>query len=135
MMSLAEASRMVSFGLVVLIWLVQIIIYPSFAEVAPDRFRAHHAAYTRAISWFVIPLMFGQVFLIGRGLVDRPDRWGILAAALVVAAWVSIFVLSVPLHGKLQEAGYDADLIRRLVATNWPRTVAWTLAFLALLMK
>ena len=35
-MTLIEANRLVSFGLVVLIWLVQVIIYPAFAEIAPN---------------------------------------------------------------------------------------------------
>ena len=34
-MTLIEANRLASFGLVVLIWLVQVIIYPAFAEIAP----------------------------------------------------------------------------------------------------
>src|SRR5919112_3032071 len=72
-MTLIEANRLASFGLVVLIWLVQIIIYPAFAEIAPDRFARWHAGYTRAVTWIVAPLMLGQVALLAWLAVVRPS--------------------------------------------------------------
>ena len=36
-MTPGESNRLASFGLVVLIWLVQVVIYPAFAEIAPER--------------------------------------------------------------------------------------------------
>src|SRR5918997_530129 len=125
-MSLIEANRLASFGLVVLIWLVQIIIYPAFAEIAPDRFTRWHAGYTRSVTWIVVPLMFGQVALLGWLLVVRPSPWGFLAAGMVAVAWIATFALAVPAHKKLQAQGIEGGVIRRLVATNWIRTVAWT---------
>lgn len=130
--SLPEAARMVSFGMVVLIWLVQMVIYPAFAEVTPGRFVAHHAGYTRMISYFVIPLMFSQAGLIVALLLREPGRAVGLAAALVVVAWISTFALSVPAHQRLGSGGLDAAVVRTLVATNWVRTAAWTGAWLAL---
>jgi hypothetical protein len=44
---------------------------------------------------------------------------------LVVAVWGVTFLVSVPLHAKL-EHGKDDAVIRRLVATNWIRTGLWT---------
>ncbi len=133
-MTLLEANRLASFGLVVLIWLVQVIIYPAFAEVAPERFVRWHAGYTRALTWIVAPLMLGQVALLGWLLIVRPSSWGFLAAGAVAVAWVATFALAVPAHDKLRANGLDESVIRRLVATNWIRTVAWTLAFLLLLV-
>lgn len=131
-MTVAEAARMVSFGIVVLIWLVQKVIYPAFAEADPGRFVAHHAAYTRTITWFVVPLMFAQVGLIASLLVRRPG-WGAWAAAgLVAVAWAATFALAVPSHGRLG-AGLDAAEVRSLVRGNWIRTAAWTGAWLALM--
>ena len=46
--------------------------------------------------------------------------------ALVGVIWLSTALLQVPLHNTLA-AGFDADVHRRLVATNWIRTVAWSL--------
>ncbi len=55
---------------------------------------------------------------------------GFLAAGTVAVAWLATFTLSVPAHDKLQAGGLDGVVVGRLVATNWIRTVAWTLAFL-----
>ena len=134
MMTAIEASRLVSFGLVVLIWLVQGVIYPTFAEIAPERFTVWHAGYTRAVTWIVMPLMFGQVALLGWLLVVRPSPAGYLAAGMVAVAWVATFALAVPDHGRLQSLGLDRSVVARLVVTNWIRTAAWTLAFLLLLV-
>ena len=128
-----EANRLVSFGLVVLIWLVQVIIYPSFADIAPERFARWHAGYTRGVTWIVMPLMLGQVALLGWLLAVHPSRWGFLAAGTVAVAWIATFALAVPAHEKLRSSGLDGGIIRKLVETNWIRTVAWTLTFLLLL--
>ena len=134
MVTLIEANRLLSFGLVVLIWLVQVVIYPAFAEIAPERFTRWHAGYTRAVTWIVMPLMLGQVVLLGWLLMVRPSRWGYLAAGMVAVAWIATFTLAVPAHDKLHANGLDGCVIRRLVGTNWIRTVAWTLAFLFLMV-
>jgi len=132
--TLIEANRLLSFGLVVLIWLVQVVIYPAFAEIAPERFTRWHAGYTRAVTWIVMPLMLGQVVLLGWLLMVRPSRWGYLAAGMVAVAWIATFALAVPAHDKLQANGIDGSVIRSLITTNWTRTAAWTLAFLFLLI-
>lgn len=129
-----EANRLASFGLVVLIWLVQIINYPAFAEIAPERFVRWHAGYTRALTWIVAPLMLGQVVLVGWLMVVRPSLLGFLAAGAVAVAWIATFTLAVPAHDNLQATGLDREVVARLVAVNWVRTVAWTLAFLLLLV-
>jgi hypothetical protein len=132
--TLLEANRLVAFGLVVLIWLVQVIVYPAFSEIPAARFATWHAGYTRAISGIVAPLMLGQAALLGWLLAVRPSPWAALAAGLVALAWVVTFALAVPAHEALQAAGPDPDVIARLIAVNGVRTVAWTLAFLALLL-
>jgi len=47
-----------------------------------------------------------------------------MGLALVAVAWISTAALQAPAHGRLVE-GFDADVHRRLVGTNWIRTVAW----------
>jgi hypothetical protein len=44
----------------------------------------------------------------------------------VLIVWLSTFVLQVPIHNRLK-AGKKDSKIRHLVATNWIRTVSWTL--------
>ena len=131
-MTLVEANRLLSFGLVVLIWLVQVVIYPAFAEIAPDRFTRWHAGYTRAVTLIVAPLMVGQAVLLVWLALVRPSPRVLLAAGMVAVAWISTFAMAVPAHETLQATGLDRAVVARLVAANWVRTVAWTLAFLLL---
>ena len=134
-MSVEEANRTLSFGLVVLIWMVQLIIYPAFADIAADRFARWHAGYTRAISRIVVPLMFAQLAATGWLLVSRPTLWHGLSAGMVAVAWVATFALAVPAHDGLRDSGQDEAVLRRLLAANWIRTAAWTLAFLGTLPR
>ena len=52
-----------------------------------------------------------------------PVAWAGLA--LVVAIWLSTAVIQIPCHHRLAQ-GFDDRVHRRLVRTNWIRTVAWT---------
>ncbi|GAA4448140.1 hypothetical protein [Novipirellula rosea] len=121
-----QLKPLVDTGLCVLIWLVQWIIYPSFEFCDLDRFQSWHRRYTQLISFFVIPLMFVQVGLHGWAIVSNPSFADGFAILCIAIAWVSTFMLSVPCHNRLQRHGYDVVTIRRLVHTNWIRTVAWT---------
>ncbi len=58
-----------------------------------------------------------------------------MAGALLLAlVWFSTFLIQVPCHETLA-VSFQAQVHRRLVATNWIRTVAWTLrGMLALAM-
>lgn len=116
----------VDFGLVVLIWLVQLIIYPSFAKINPDQFIAWHTVYTRWITVVVAPLMFAQLGL-AIYLIAYFSGWtSWIRFALIVGAWLLTFFLAVPLHNALGAEGNKPDLIHRLVLVNWPRTLVWT---------
>jgi hypothetical protein len=128
-MAAVEGNRLAAFGMVVLIWTVQLIIYPAFASIARDRFRAWHARYTRSVTYIVLPLMLAQASLLGCVVASRPGVGNVAAAAMVAIAWLTTFLVSVPAHEALQQRGPDDVVIRRLVGTNWIRTVAWTLAF------
>lgn len=96
-MTLVEATRLASFGLVVLIWLVQVIIYPAFAESAPERFVLWHAGYTRALTWIVAPLMLGQVALLVWLLIVRPSSWGFLLAVYRDCFLLNVLMLVRPI--------------------------------------
>ena len=129
--TLRPARLAVDASLVTLIWLVQLIIYPSFRSIAPEVFPAFHADYSTKISFVVVPLMFAQVFLVAVQVWQMPGLSTYLSAGLVVAAWVATFALAVPCHNELGVHGHDLGVIDRLVAVNWIRTVVWS-AVLAL---
>ncbi len=128
-MSLIEANRLVAFGLMVLIWIVQLVVYPAFADIAVDGFRSWHARYTRAITWVVAPLMLAQVILAALLVFGRTNAATVAYAVLVVSTWLLTAFVSVPIHSALGSSGHDAARIRRLISTNWLRTGAWSVAF------
>ena len=116
-------------GLLVLIWLVQIIIYPGMHGWDKARFAELHGDYTRRITYIVGPLMLGQAALALHRVVVAPHKTAVLQTLLIAFVWgVTIFV-SVPLHRKLS-AGYDGRAVSRLCTTNWLRTAGWSLVSL-----
>ena len=121
--------RCVDLGMLVLIWLVQLTIYPGFAHLRPEAFPQWHESYMNRMGFIVGPLMLTQPFLIGLQLWLEVNLFHVTAAALVALAWLATAVFSVPAHRALQKSGFDAAVIRRLVLTNWIRTAAWTGVF------
>lgn len=108
-----------------LIWFVQVVHYPLFTAVGADAFTRYHALHTARTTLVVAPLMLLEAACALWLVVERPGAAAWIGAALVVLVWVATFGLSVPQHEQLS-AGFDGDAARRLVATNWVRTVAWT---------
>ncbi|HJK91214.1 MAG TPA: hypothetical protein RMH85_05075 [Polyangiaceae bacterium LLY-WYZ-15_(1-7)] len=117
-------------GMVAVIWFVQLVHYPLFAQVGAAGFARYEALHTQRISWIVVPLMLAEAItalVLWSGDVawaSRAERT--FGAALVLALWASTFLLSVPEHGRLAR-GFDAASHARLVGTNWIRTVLWSL--------
>lgn len=115
------------------IWVIQLVHYPEFGAIERGdddidwiRFGERHRT---AISIVVGPFMLAEG-VTGLWLAASPpdglSRVLPIAglAAMAVAYGVTALV-SVPLHTRLT-AQFDADAHRRLVRTNWFRTIAWT---------
>lgn len=120
-------------GLFVLICLVQGIIYPSFDYLEKANFKTWHFRYTRLIGFIVVPLILLQVGVeLCHALVTDPRWWRALLIGLVL---ITTFSLSVPCHKKLQSMGKSVVIIRKLVLTNWIRTLVWTILFLQTLWQ
>lgn len=116
----------VTWMLVGLIWVVQILVYPQFRRVAPAEFRDYHFAHCFRIGLIVGPLLFveaataaGLLYAGGQSLSF------ILSTGLIPLIWLTTAVFQAPIHTRLGR-GFDAPLIRRLILTNWIRTLAWT---------
>ena len=110
-----------------LVWVVQLVVYPSFLLVGgTPAWAAVHAAHTRAVTLAVgLPWAVQGVTLAMLLLRDGLTPLLALTGALALTTVVVTVAVSVPLHTRLGEA-YDAAAARRLVATNWLRTAAWT---------
>ena len=109
------------------VWLVQLVVYPSFRLVGSTAaWPAVHAAHTRRLTVVVaLPWAVQGASLAALLLRDGLSPLLVLTGALALTTVVVTVAVSVPLHDRLGEA-YDDDVARRLVATNWLRTAAWT---------
>ena len=113
-----------------LIWTIQLVHYPGFLKVGTEGFLAYQQSHMRAISYLVVPLMLSELAL---GAMLQWKHWQepihetvYLATLGLLVIWVSTWLISSPLHGRLLQTGFDSLTIRQLVSTNWIRTVAWS---------
>jgi len=111
------------------IWTVQLVHYPSFADIAHERFEKFHKRHSTLIGWVVMgPMLLelaaaGWLAWVGREALGMMVNWAFL---LVLFVWAATFFIVVPFHNRLAK-GYDYVAIDGLVRTNWLRTLAWTL--------
>ncbi len=108
-----------------LIWLVQLVVYPQFGRVGAVEFAAYHAAHSRGITYVVGPLMLGELVAASAWFLREVTLLAFVGLAFVVIAWGVTALSSVPQHHVLSR-GFEAPAHRRLVVTNWLRTLAWT---------
>ncbi|MBV8781257.1 MAG: hypothetical protein JO353_07655 [Phycisphaerae bacterium] len=112
-----------------LIWFVQLVHYPLFANVAENSFTAYHKRHMDATGWAVGPSMIVEALSTILLLIRRPAAVPLWVAwsglAMVVALWLSTALVQVPAHYRLGR-GEDRSLIRWLTLTNWLRTALWS---------
>lgn len=133
-MNLARTAFLVQLGSTLplggLIWLVQIVAYPLFAEVGAAEFARYHEAHARLITFVVGPLMLAElassVLLVFVPHPALPRPIAVVGAVLAAVTWALTLFVSVPQHDVLSH-GFDANAQSVLVGTNWLRTIAWTL--------
>lgn len=129
-MLLALVHAAATWSLVGLIWFVQLVHYPLMGRVGRAEAAGFAAAHQRRIALLVTPLMLTEAFT-ALALVANPpaarDRFlPALGLTLLVFIWASTAMLQMPMHGRLL-AGADPAAHRRLVRTNWIRTLLWSL--------
>lgn len=111
-----------------LIWFVQVVHYPLFASVGDEQFKRYEELHQKMTTWVVGPAMLVElataVFLLK---FSPPNSSQLLwiGIALIGIIWLTTAGLSVPAHNSLAE-GFNDAAYRKLVSTNWIRTVAWT---------
>jgi hypothetical protein len=118
-----------SWMMVGVIWFVQVVHYPLMSRADRVRFPEFAAAHSRRTTWIVAPPMLIEAataaILAFRPPPGVPAFSAWFGLGLVGIIWVSTAALQVPRHRDLAD-GFDPRAHRRLVATNWIRTLAWT---------
>ena len=116
----------ISCALVVLIWIVQLIIYPGLQKIPSKMFSAYHRCYVKRITSIVLPLMLVELWMTAWWLKsESTSSVPGISAFMVFMVWFSTFAIQVPIHNHLK-IGKDEILLRRLVVSNWIRTLAWS---------
>lgn len=109
-----------------LIWFVQVVHYPGFAAVPDEAFAEYAGKHVHRTGFVVGPPMLVEAGSAIALVYLYPTALAWIAFALLFLVWISTAALSVPAHDRLQKSR-DPAVIRRLVRTNWVRTIAWSI--------
>jgi hypothetical protein len=108
-----------------LIWFVQIVHYPLFSKVGQDQFIVYEKFHNTLTTWVVGPVMLAEAIT---ALILATRQGGTvlwICLGLLGVIWLSTAFLQVPQHSIL-EAGFNPEAHRKLVSTNWIRTILWS---------
>lgn len=126
---LIQAQVVVTAAMTGIIWMVQIVTYPQFLDVAAADFVALHGHYTNAITLVVAPLMILELGLAVASAwhfrASSLRRQMFAGAMLAAGLWLVTFLVQVPQHEVLSR-GWSEPVIRDLIAGNWVRTMLWS---------
>lgn len=112
-------------GLFILVWLVQVIIYPSFAQIDKEKLHSWHRLYTQKVLYFVGPMMFIQTGLIAWQFLMDPLAF--LADGLLLAGiWINTFLIAIPIHASIDREKTLEGLLPKLLRVNFWRSLMWT---------
>lgn len=125
-MQLDFINLAISWTLVGLIWVIQLVHYPTFKYIDESQFLTFHQHHSQSISIIVLPLMLAELAL--SFYLAFQQNWQyptLIPLLLVIFIWLSTFIIQVPVHQQLG-SGKNLVLIKKLVMTNWIRTILWT---------
>jgi hypothetical protein len=128
-MGLITAHLAATWFMVGLIWVIQIVHYPLFAAVDSGSFVTYERSHTTRMGRLLAIPALTEIVTAALLALDPPEgvaAWSAwLAGSLLAAIWVVTLLVQVPLHKRLS-TGSDPESLRRLVRSNWARTVLWT---------
>ena len=122
-----SAHLFTTFAMTGIIWFVQIVHYPLLSKMPREGFSMIEREHCDRTGVVVGPLMVIEAFTLGMLLLQGViSPLFFLSALLLGIVWLSTIIFQIPCHRSLL-GGWDAQVHRRLVLTNWIRTAAWTL--------
>lgn len=130
-MDLSSIRILLDFGLMVLIWTVQLVIYPGLCYYKNEDLGKWHKIYTQRIGVIVGPLMIAQLFVAALQLWETKNfyTWG--SIVIIVITWMLTFLIFVPLHNSVKPDESCEEITSSLVKKNWWRTFLWSFLFLS----
>jgi len=109
------------------IWLVQIVVYPLFADVGAAEYIRYHRFYSRRIPLPVIIPGFASFLLPIPLALFGPAVPAWMSAANIAVGIAGLLVtvlLEIPRHYRLEKGGKNDVIIAELIRYNWPRTLS-----------
>ncbi len=133
-MDFAHNLHLLAVGVLVgVVWLVQLILYPSFQDIHESHFLAHHKRHTQKITYVVAPAMLTEIATGVWIWRLEPNFFWTLQLVLIAINFGLTFVFAVPIHAKL-ESGKNPAVIHKLLRINLLRSICWTSRLASLLL-
>ena len=130
---IVEAHTFSTLYMMGVIYFVQLVHYPLFAQVGPSHYLDYHQKHVFWTTWVVGPPMLIEafstcllLFLSYNGIESLSRTIQLLGGGLLLVIWLSTAFIQVPCHERLVN-GFDEHVHRRLVNSNWLRTFSWSL--------
>ena len=125
---MANCHLVATVFMVGLIWFVQVVHYPLFNRISGDASIQYAAEHQRRTAWVVgLPMLVEGITTLWLFFNPIDGRLlPLLGGLVLLKIHLSTIFLQIPLHKKLSQ-GYEREVVRKLVATNWVRTIGWTI--------
>ena len=124
---------MASSIMVGVIWVIQLVHYPSFNYVEKQRYSNFQSFHMMRISYVVIPVMLAELLTLVLLIytMDEIEIALVLSGTILLMIWFITAIFFSDAHQKLT-LGYDKSVVRDLIKMNWSRTLLWTFRLILL---
>ena len=116
------------------IWLVQVVHYPSFNFIDKKFYSDFQNFHIKRISFIVIPVMLLELVsgLILIYLDNRHSTPSLISFGILILIWIITGLFFAKAHQDLT-AGYDRVIVKKIIKLNWIRTLLWSIRLILLL--
>ncbi len=114
--------------MVSIIWIIQILHYPTFLFVDKKHYTEFQIFHMKNISYLIIPIMLLELFT-GLYILLYNNMINFYFSAsfgLLILIWLITALFFSKFHSELSKK-YNRDTILKLIRLNWIRTFFWTL--------
>jgi hypothetical protein len=113
-----------------LIWTIQLVHYPGFADVERRQWPAYHRRHSRNITIIVLPLMLTELATSAWLLWHSLGTLHLVFLGCSLFTWLLTALVFVPIHQRIG-ARPNEGYLRKLNNSNWLRTLTWTICSIA----
>jgi hypothetical protein len=123
-------------ALFILIWMTQLVVYPTFTKMEESNAKQWHPNYTIKISYLAAPLMLMHLGVAAWQLYIEQSLYTIFSAAAIIATFLITFFQAVPLHNQVElPESSSRELFQKLLKINASRTIIYSLLLLLTIMQ